>query len=173
MATYFIYAPDCNAVKIGVAQFVYLRLANLQMQSPTRLRCIKILDTAGHQDERRLHKEFFPYRLWGEWFAVEGILQDYLKDDLTKSISDKPEHSSMNSKTRKPNLEYSNRTDRGHIRKKSKRSWYIQLYTGRDAKGKYQRYYETVRGSKEKATTRLQELLLQYPNGNKTEAILI
>ena len=54
---------------------------------------------------------------------------------------------------------------RGSIRKKSKNSWQIQVYTGGGPDGKYRRYFETVQGRKSDAQKRLNELLVNLEKG--------
>jgi integrase len=54
---------------------------------------------------------------------------------------------------------------RGSIRQKSKDSWQIQVYTGKDPEGKYRRHLETVRGRKGDAQRRLTELLTSLDKG--------
>jgi len=54
---------------------------------------------------------------------------------------------------------------RGSIRKKSKGSWQIQIYTGTGPDGKPRRHFETVRGRKGDAQRRLTELLSSLDKG--------
>jgi integrase len=54
---------------------------------------------------------------------------------------------------------------RGYIRQKSKNSWQIQIYVGRDPDGKTKRHFETVRGRKSDAQRRLTELLASLDKG--------
>jgi len=54
---------------------------------------------------------------------------------------------------------------RGSIRKRSKNSWEIQIYTGAGPNGKPNRHYETVRGRKGDAQRRLNELLSSIDKG--------
>ena len=48
---------------------------------------------------------------------------------------------------------------RGHITKRGKNSWRLQVYTGLGPDGKSRRHFETVRGSKGDAQRHLRELL--------------
>lgn len=54
---------------------------------------------------------------------------------------------------------------RGHIRKKSKDSWQLQIYTGLGPDGKPRRHFETVKGRKSDAQRRLTELLASLDKG--------
>lgn len=54
---------------------------------------------------------------------------------------------------------------RGSIRRKSKGSWQIQIYTGIRSDGHYRRHFETVRGKKGDAQRRLTELLSSLDKG--------
>jgi integrase len=53
----------------------------------------------------------------------------------------------------------------GHIKKRGKNSWLIQIYTGNGPAGKYKRHYETVHGRKGDAQKRLTELLSSLDKG--------
>ncbi|MEA3442900.1 MAG: hypothetical protein U9R04_05435 [Chloroflexota bacterium] len=54
---------------------------------------------------------------------------------------------------------------RGYIRQKSKNSWQIQIYVGKDPDDKPKRHFETVRGRKGDAQRRLTELLASLDKG--------
>jgi integrase len=54
---------------------------------------------------------------------------------------------------------------RGYIRQKSKNSWQIQIYVGKDLDDKPKRHFETVRGRKGDAQRRLTELLASLDKG--------
>jgi len=54
---------------------------------------------------------------------------------------------------------------RGSIRRKSKNSWQIQIYTGIGSDGKRRRHFETVRGRKGDAQRKLTELLTSLDKG--------
>ena len=54
---------------------------------------------------------------------------------------------------------------RGSVRQKSKKSWQIQIYTGKGPDGRYKRRLETVRGRKGDAQRRLTELLASLDKG--------
>ena len=55
---------------------------------------------------------------------------------------------------------------RGSIRKKGKQSWQLQVYKGKLPDGKPDRYFETVRGPKRDADSRLNELLAELGRGS-------
>ncbi len=54
---------------------------------------------------------------------------------------------------------------RGSIKQRSKGTWTITIVTGKDAAGKRIRHYETVTGSKDRADTRLAELIVELSKG--------
>ncbi|MBI2859658.1 MAG: site-specific integrase [Chloroflexi bacterium] len=54
---------------------------------------------------------------------------------------------------------------RGSIRSRGKRSWQIQVYTDTGADSKPHRYFETIRGRKADAQTRLNQLLVSLDKG--------
>lgn len=55
---------------------------------------------------------------------------------------------------------------RGSITKRGKKSWRLQVFLGKGAGGKPERYFETVTGIKRDAETRLSQLLAEYGKGN-------
>ena len=82
---YFFYAPEVNRVKIGRAINWRTRLAQIQSLCPVHLKCIYLewdIPVNGHnivEKEREIQERFKQYRLWGEWFKVEGELAEFLK----------------------------------------------------------------------------------------------
>ena len=54
----------------------------------------------------------------------------------------------------------------GSIRKRGSKSWELTLDLGRDEKGKRDRRYFTVHGTKKQAQQRLRELLTEVDGGN-------
>jgi len=55
---------------------------------------------------------------------------------------------------------------RGSITKRGKKSWRLQVFLGKGPDGKPERYFETVRGIKRDAESRLSQLLAEYGRGN-------
>jgi len=82
---YIFYAPEANRVKIGRALHWRTRLAQIQSFSPIHLKCIyleTIIPENGNtalKREQEIQERFNQYRLWGEWFQVEGELAEFLK----------------------------------------------------------------------------------------------
>src|SRR5690242_13508109 len=58
---------------------------------------------------------------------------------------------------------------RGHIRQRSRGSWSIVLYVGRDASGRPKQKWYTVRGTKRDAERRLAELQHELNTGSYIE----
>lgn len=75
---YFI-TDDHGHIKIGKADDVSERLLELQTGNPFRLRVLLSVILASKRDafslESELHKMFEDYRLEGEWFEAEPILE--------------------------------------------------------------------------------------------------
>ncbi|MBT8458082.1 MAG: GIY-YIG nuclease family protein, partial [Boseongicola sp.] len=63
---YFMQAGE-GAIKIGVSDDVWARMASLQTAQPEELKLIACLYCAPHV-ERTLHRAFEAYSLRGEWF---------------------------------------------------------------------------------------------------------
>lgn len=68
MAVYFIQAGDSGPVKIGVAQIVERRLANMQTGAPDKLRILAVEPTGDFDREAVLHEQFRDAHIHGEWF---------------------------------------------------------------------------------------------------------
>ncbi len=79
---YFILNEDSNAIKIGWAKDLGLRMKALQTSSPTQLKLVKSVQVEGGKKaqelERSLHKQFSTIRLAGEWFKAEVHLLEYI-----------------------------------------------------------------------------------------------
>lgn len=73
MAVYFIQAGDGGPVKIGKADDVRARLADLQVAHWCELSLIREID-GGHKVERWLHRHYAPGRLRGEWFEFSECM---------------------------------------------------------------------------------------------------
>jgi hypothetical protein len=75
---YFIACEPMEAVKIGFTKtYPVLRLAALQTGCPARLKLLAYVP-ASIDEERRLHEAFAPLHIQGEWFRLEGKLQDMI-----------------------------------------------------------------------------------------------
>lgn len=68
-------------VKIGFTRNLKNRLDQLTQQTVTRCRPIVLALEAGTMaDEQRAHVEWCRFRLDGEWFRYEGLLQEHIAD---------------------------------------------------------------------------------------------
>ena len=72
---YVMQAIDGDPFKIGIAQNIQSRLAQLQAGNPKRLKVVCSVDGVDSTLERKLHARYAKYRLSGEWFD-ECILGD-------------------------------------------------------------------------------------------------
>ncbi len=81
---YFVQAEWTLHVKVGVADNVRARVAQLQVGSPGPLRLIVSLRDRGFTIEREIHRHLQDDRHRGEWFnfspAVEGVISLALRD---------------------------------------------------------------------------------------------
>lgn len=88
---YFVRSDrDDSPVKIGYAQVVEARLAELQRFSPFPLRLVRQME-GSLEDEFRLHRHFKSLRLHGEWFVWSDEM-------LTVGLSDLPDRRGNSSK---------------------------------------------------------------------------
>lgn len=69
---YFIEAVDLNRVKIGTTRQLSKRLAALQHASGVELRIGRTYG-GGPIAEKKLHELFAPWRMQGEWFALDQV----------------------------------------------------------------------------------------------------
>lgn len=66
-----VYVVQCEhggPIKIGLADNVDARVSDLRHYCPYPLRILHVLQNAGADTERRLHRQLGMYRLHGEWF---------------------------------------------------------------------------------------------------------
>lgn len=66
---YIVFDELSNAVKIGTAKNVEIRVGELQIGNPRRLQLLASFE-GGRAGERFLHELLDKYRLGGEWFDV-------------------------------------------------------------------------------------------------------
>lgn len=75
---YFIACEPMDAVKIGfTASNPMARLANLQTGCPAPLKLLAYVQ-GSIAEEQRLHSAFWTLRIQGEWFRLDGKLQDFI-----------------------------------------------------------------------------------------------
>jgi len=85
---YFIKAGEVNRVKIGFTrENVSERLSAIRGSSPVKLEVLGYFQGSTYK-ERKLHEKFKEYRYQGEWFRIEGILAEYIKDELPRLQSE-------------------------------------------------------------------------------------
>jgi hypothetical protein len=69
---YFIADTKSNAVKIGVAKDVNLRLKSLQCANPNELTLLKVIN-GGYKKEKELHERFKNEQIRNEWYNLNII----------------------------------------------------------------------------------------------------
>ena len=85
---YFIAAEGTNYVKIGYARDVNSRLNMIQAGCPYPMKLLAILP-GKMEDEHKIHLQFRSLNFYGEWFVLEGELNDYVAS-LTEPPQDHP-----------------------------------------------------------------------------------
>jgi hypothetical protein len=79
---YFVRAVKLGLVKIGTADNAAVRLRQLALSSPDKLRLLGLIkcDRSGAL-EREVHQEFGRLRLHGEWFKGTRALLGYIAEN--------------------------------------------------------------------------------------------
>jgi len=65
-------------VKVGRASDVFRRIQDLQVCTPYPVRFLGLLST-NQLDEAHYHELFEPYRERGEWFRLEGVVEETIR----------------------------------------------------------------------------------------------
>jgi hypothetical protein len=87
---YFIRAGECGPVKIGKADDVAARLAELQCGNHAELTLLRQVE-GGRQTEIWFHRTFAAHRLRGEWFTFHpDMLTVEAPDEAATSQSARP-----------------------------------------------------------------------------------
>lgn len=74
----YVYAVEgAGLVKIGRSVAPSFRMTMLQSGSPVKLK-LRGWVTGDHRLERELHDRFSAYRRHGEWFALAGIVAEWV-----------------------------------------------------------------------------------------------
>jgi hypothetical protein len=71
---YFIQDVTGHVIKVGCAADPQSRLAQLKTGNPRKLRLLGYLP-GGRKLEQEIHKELAYWRLDGEWFQREGVME--------------------------------------------------------------------------------------------------
>lgn len=89
-AVYFVQMMACEEhggpIKIGIAQDVERRIANLQSCSPYRLKLVLEIG-GGESRESLLHRQFEDLRMRGEWFRAEQALIDFINESIPEGVA--------------------------------------------------------------------------------------
>ena len=75
---YFIGDPTTGTVKIGFSKSVNRRLAQLQIATTSELQLLGCT-VGGPRLEKKLHEQFKPFRVRGEWFRLGPELLQYIQ----------------------------------------------------------------------------------------------
>ena len=86
---YYIESEEQSAVKIGFAENLSLRLANLQTGNPSTLK-VRWTQNATRDAETEIHALLKPFSIGREWYADDG-LADMVLDELGYELLDKAE----------------------------------------------------------------------------------
>jgi len=84
---YIIASDEQNAVKVGFAENLEMRLANLQTGNPAKLR-IRFTHAATRGAEETLHRFLKPYRIGREWYPDTWLI-DSIYDELGYELVDR------------------------------------------------------------------------------------
>jgi hypothetical protein len=80
---YFIGNLQYGFVKIGFSKNPYLRLMEIQTGCPFKL-SIFFTQKGDYELESIMHNAFVEYRSHGEWFHINGQLENYIVNQLNK-----------------------------------------------------------------------------------------
>ncbi len=72
---YLIHAEGTNRYKIGRSVNPIARAADIQKQSPYQLKIISAWTLDAPTDEAKLHKRYADWRIFGEWFELDQLLE--------------------------------------------------------------------------------------------------
>ena len=93
---YFVEAPAVKRVKIGVAVDVRARLNELRCACPIELSLLGFVYVStwnkARKLEQRLHKEFEPYCVRGEWFEINSYILNRLEELCGLKVEVSEEH---------------------------------------------------------------------------------
>lgn len=89
MAVYFIRAGESGPVKIGSADDVAHRIAELQAGNPEPLILLRQID-GGRQTEHFTHRHFKHLRIRGEWFVFDESMLTFVAEFVERPASRLP-----------------------------------------------------------------------------------
>ena len=81
---YFLQSEQGGAIKIGYTTDIRKRIKTLQTAHPFPLKLLLAIN-GNIEDESKLHKEFKPFRLCGEWFRPDEYLLKRIGELRVKS----------------------------------------------------------------------------------------
>ncbi len=77
---YFIKTEKFDLVKIGHTNDIKSRIKELQVASPFKLKCIKLISILDRQGESFLHRVFNTKRQSGEWFVYDSSVKNFINN---------------------------------------------------------------------------------------------
>ena len=84
---YFVGNKEYGFVKIGKSKRVEERFMELQVGCPFDLYLFGVYQNMGHYLEKHFHEKWRPYHVRGEWFRIEGNLEEFLHNGDAVPIS--------------------------------------------------------------------------------------
>lgn len=75
---YFMQIGNNGPIKIGIAENIASRLADLETGCPWPLKVIAHIPNGGMAVERKLHRRFSSFRMSGEWFSPSPELLSFI-----------------------------------------------------------------------------------------------
>lgn len=85
---YFIGNTEHKICKIGRSKEIHRRIIALQTANPYDLEILKT-SSSKYLQEREYHKKFKKYLMRGEWFRLEGELEEYIKKPHWRTLENK------------------------------------------------------------------------------------
>lgn len=75
---YLVQVSEQGPIKIGYTEVPWKRLSHIQVDNPSLLYLVGLLQVGDKTDETKLHAQFESDRLFGEWFWPSEILLKYI-----------------------------------------------------------------------------------------------
>ena len=82
---YFILTPELNRVKIGHSKVPFIRMTDLQVYCPCKLKILGLF-IGSRQMEQDLHEQFSADSVIGEWFEYSPDIQAHLECHQEQNI---------------------------------------------------------------------------------------
>lgn len=87
---YFVQAGSSTGpIKIGYSINLKKRLDDLQTANHEQLTLLGVIPGCGLVDETKIHQQFSPLNIHGEWFYPAKPLRDFIKAKTSSYVGDK------------------------------------------------------------------------------------